>query len=58
MVSSIQSFFCRIALLMMHRPFLALDQVHQLLDALILDKGHQDWSVRLIHVGSALSRLL
>ena len=43
---------------MMHRPFLALDQVHQLLDALILDKGHQDWSVRLIHVGSALSRLL
>ena len=46
MVSSIQSFFCRIALLMMHRPFLALDQVHQLLDALMLDKGHQDWSVR------------
>ena len=43
---------------MMHRPFLALDQVHQLLDALMLDKGHQDWSVRLIHVGSALSRLL
>lgn len=43
---------------MIHRPFLALDQVHQLLrDALMLDKGHQDWSVRLIHVGSALSRL-